>query len=586
MPLFFFLLMMKLSDYQNFISEKQTPLRYIPAGFVLERWEDVQPFFQDLQNREVLSREDSLRWLADRSELNGLLEEDMAWRYIKMTCDTADELAGRRFSFFVDEIQPRISLFDNQLDKKMLHLPFLDQIREKGLDIYLKNVKQQIEIFREENIPLQTEEQNKAKEYSNISGAMGIEWEGSELTMPQAGVLLQSTDREKRKAAFEKMGQRRLQDAEALEQLFSRLAEIRQKMAENAGFNNYRDYAFVSMHRHDYSVADCKNFHTAVEKCVVPLVQNLTVKRRQQLGLETLKPYDLAVEENGKPPLKAFESGKDLLEKGKEVFGRLNPFLGDCLSAMDRVGHFDLESRKGKAPGGYNYPLDLCGFPFIFMNASSTLRDMVTLMHEGGHAVHSIVTRFLPFNFLKHTPSEVAELASMSMELMSMDHWDVYFSDPEELKRAKKEHLSQVIDTLPWVATIDAFQQWIYENPNHSPEERTRAWLRISERFSSGQIDYSGYEKFREIQWHKQLHLFEVPFYYIEYGMAQLGAIALWRNFKKNPEKALADYLAALSLGHTAGIREVYETAGVKFDFSESYIRELMDFVGREMDAL
>jgi len=294
----------------------------------------------------------------------------------------------------------------------------------------------------------------------------------------------------------------------------------------------------------------------------------------------------LSVEENGLPPLRAFDNGKDLLEKGKEVFSRLHTFLGNCLKAMDARGHFDIESRKGKAPGGYNYPLDQSGFPFIFMNASSTLRDMVTLMHEGGHAVHSILTRFLPLSFFKHTSSEVAELASMSMELMSMDHWDVYFPNSEDLKRAKREHLEQVIDTLPWVATIDAFQHWVYVNHNHTEEERTAAWLEISGRFSSGMVDYAGYEHFREVGWHKQLHLFEVPFYYIEYGMAQLGAIAVWKNYRQNPEKALSDYLNALSLGHTAGIREVYQTAGISFDFSRNNIVELMAFVQSELDAI
>jgi oligoendopeptidase F len=315
-------------------------------------------------------------------------------------------------------------------------------------------------------------------------------------------------------------------------------------------------------------------------------VQKLAEKRKQSLGLEALKPFDLSVEENGNAPLKAFDGGQDLLDRGKKVFSKLDPFLGNCLKAMEEKGHFDLESRKGKAPGGYNYPLDQSGFPFIFMNASSSLRDMVTLMHEGGHAVHSIVTRFLPLSFFKHTSSEVAELASMSMELMTMDHWDVYFENPQDLKRAKRDHLSQVIDTLPWVATIDAFQHWIYENPEHSVEERSKAWLEISGRFSSGLVDYTGYEHFKTIAWHKQLHLFEVPFYYIEYGMAQLGAISVWRNFKQNPEKALNQYLEALSLGHTVGIKEVYETAGVKFDFSEAYINELMEFVWGEMEGL
>ena len=503
-----------------------------------------------------------------------------------MTCNTADEEAVKSYTYFIEEIEPQVAKFQNDLDGKLIQIPDFEHIDFKGADILRKNLKKDLEIFREENIPLQTQIQNKAQEYAAISGALTIEWKGEEITMPRAGVILQSTDREERKSVYEKIQNRRLVDAGKLEDIFSELVKLRHTISINAGFSNFRDYMFKSMGRFDYTPDDCKAFHQAVEKAVVPLVQKLTERRKQNLGVDHLKPFDLAVEENGKAPLKAFDGGQDLLNKGKQVFSKLHPFLGNCLAAMEEKGHFDLESRKGKAPGGYNYPLDQSGFPFIFMNASSSLRDMVTLMHEGGHAVHSIVTRFLPLSFFKHTSSEVAELASMSMELMTMDHWDVYFQNPDELKRAKKDHLAQVIDTLPWVATIDAFQHWLYENPTHSIEERSQAWLEISGCFSSGIVDFTGYEHFKTIAWHKQLHLFEVPFYYIEYGMAQLGAISVWRNFKQNPEKALSQYLQALSLGHTAGIREVYETAGVHFDFSEAYISELMQFVWGEMEAL
>jgi oligoendopeptidase F len=577
---------MQLAEYQKYISDPTPGLTFIPSGTKADSWDAIRPYFEDLNARSVSTKAETWQWLLDRSELNAWLEEDLAWRYIRMTCDTADTVAVDSYTFFIEKIEPEVSLWQNELDKKLVQFPDFEILAFEGAEILRKNVKKDLEIFREENIPLQTEIQTKAQEYAAISGAMGIEWKGKEITMPQAGVILQSTDREERREAYEKIQNRRHKDAEKLQAIFSDLVRLRNKVALNAGFANFRDYMFVSMGRFDYTPADCKAFHQAVEKTVVPLVTRQMEKRKASLKLDALRPYDLAVEENGRPPLKAFDGGKDLLDKGKEVFSKLDPVLGNCLSAMEAKGHFDLESRKGKAPGGYNYPLDLSGFPFIFMNASSTLRDMVTLMHEGGHAVHSIVTRFLPLSFFKHTSSEVAELASMSMELMSMDHWDVYFPNPEDLKRAKTEHLAQVIDTLPWVATIDAFQHWLYENPDHSIEERTQAWLSVADRFSSGIVDYSGYQHFKEIGWQKQLHLFEVPFYYIEYGMAQLGAIAVWRNFRKDPQAALANYLKALSLGHTAGIREVYETAGVKFDFSEAYIKELMDFVGGELEAL
>jgi oligoendopeptidase F len=578
--------MTAFSQYQRFIDSPAKENSFIPKGFELNNWNDVLPYFEQLLNREIIDSHGIEKWLFDKSELDSMLEENLAWRYIKMTIDTSDEKAVERYTYFLEEIEPHVSKFQNDLDLKLNSLPGFDLLDFQGAEILRKNIRKDIEIFREENIPLQTEIQTKAQEYSGIIGAMMIEWKGEEITMPKAGVILQSTDREERKSVYEKIQNRRKIDSEKLDQIFSDLVKLRNQISINAGFPNFRDYMFKAMGRFDYTPADCKQFHEAVKSSVVPLIEKFSLSRKNKLKLDALKPYDLSVEENGEPALVAFENGNDLLQKGKKVFSTLNPFLGNCLAAMEEKGHFDLESRKGKAPGGYNYPLDQSGFPFIFMNASSSMRDMVTLMHEGGHAVHSIVTRFLPLSFFKHTSSEVAELASMSMELMSMDYWHIYFPDSEKLKRAKKEHLAQVIDTLPWVATIDAFQHWIYENPNHTTEERKNAWLEISGRFSSSVVDYSGYEEFRAFAWQKQLHLFEVPFYYIEYGMAQLGAIAVWKNYKENPEKALGQYLEALSLGHTAGIKEVYETAGVKFDFSESNIKTLMDFVWNEMEQL
>jgi len=577
---------MHISEYQKFIDLESAPNSFIPSGSKANDAAFVASWFQKLLDRPVATKEETMQWLSDSSELSSWLEEDLAWRYIKMTCDTQDKEATDAYTFFIEEIEPEVSSLQNELQKRLITLPGFADLDFTGAEILRLNIQKDLDVFREENIPLQTEIQTKAQEYAALSGAMSIEWKGEEITMPRAGAILQSTNREERKEVYEKLQGRRFQDAEKLQTLYSELVSLRHRVALNAGFADFRDYSFKAMGRFDYTPQDCLDFHNSVEEAVVPLIKNQMQHRQKSLGLDHLRPYDLSVEENGLPPLRAFDNGKDLLEKGKEVFSRLHPFLGNCLKAMDARGHFDIESRKGKAPGGYNYPLDQSGFPFIFMNASSTLRDMVTLMHEGGHAVHSIVTRFLPLSFFKHTSSEVAELASMSMELMSMDHWDVYFPNSEDLKRAKREHLEQVIDTLPWVATIDAFQHWVYVNHNHTEEERTEAWLEISGRFSSGMVDYAGYEHFREVGWHKQLHLFEVPFYYIEYGMAQLGAIAVWKNYRQNPEKALSDYLNALSLGHTAGIREVYQTAGISFDFSRNNIVELMAFVQSELDAI
>jgi oligoendopeptidase F len=292
------------------------------------------------------------------------------------------------------------------------------------------------------------------------------------------------------------------------------------------------------------------------------------------------------VDISGKPALKPFNGGAELIDKSIQCFSNINPYLGERLEIMKDNGLFDVESRKGKAPGGYNYPLSETGAPFIFMNSANTFRDLTTMVHEGGHAVHTFLTADLELNDFKHCPSEVAELASMSMELISMDNWEVYFDNEEDLKRAKRDQLFDVLKTLPWVAVVDQFQHWIYTNPDHTDEQRRQAWIEIYEPFGAGFADWSEHPDAEANLWQKQLHIFEVPFYYIEYGMAQLGAIAVWKNYKENPEKGLQQYLDALKLGYTKTIKEIYETAGIKFDFSAHYVKELAEFVKGEMEKL
>jgi oligoendopeptidase F len=294
----------------------------------------------------------------------------------------------------------------------------------------------------------------------------------------------------------------------------------------------------------------------------------------------------MEVDTSGKAALKPFQNGEELIEKSIKCFKGLSPYIGERLEIMKANGFFDVDSRKGKAPGGYNYPLAESGAPFIFMNSAGTFRDLTTMVHEGGHAIHTFITAGLELNDFKHTPSEVAELASMSMELISMDHWDVYFENPEDLKRAKKDQLKDVLKTLPWVAVVDQFQHWIYTNPEHSIEERAQKWKHIFESFGNNFSDWAEHPEAQENLWQKQLHIFEVPFYYIEYGIAQLGAIAVWKNYKNDPEKGLSMYLDALKLGYTKTIKEIYETAGIEFNFSAAYVKELADFVKAELKDL
>jgi len=343
---------------------------------------------------------------------------------------------------------------------------------------------------------------------------------------------------------------------------------------------------FQALGRFDYTPQDCYDFANAIEKEIVPILREQAEKRREALGLDILKPWDLEVSVSGKPALKPFNSGAELIDKSIACFNAIDEKLGEKLAIMKVNNLFDVESRKGKAPGGYNYPLAETGAPFIFMNSANSLRDLTTMVHEGGHAVHTFLTANLELNDFKHCPSEVAELASMSMELISMDNWSVYFDNEEDLIRAKKEQLADVLKTLPWVAVIDQFQHWIYTNPNHTAADREETFKQIYNRFGAGFADWTDLQKEFGNGWQKQLHLFEVPFYYIEYAIAQLGAIAVWKNYKENPGKALEQYLAALALGYTKPMNEIYETAGIKFDFSADYVKELADFVKEELEKL
>jgi oligoendopeptidase F len=559
---------------------------FLGDEFQLSDWNSINPFYENLEKREINNTDDMLTFFANRSELESYLSENFAWRYIKMTCDTGDKAIKAHYDQFVTEIQPKLSEYDDKLNKKVLASHFVDNLQGSGFEIAIKGMKVTSEIFRTENIELYTQIQHLSSEYQATIGAMTIEVDGKTITLQQAGVFLEGIDRAKREEVYLKIQNRRLQDQAKLDNLFDKLLKLRHQIALNAGFENFRDYMFAALRRFDYGSKECFEFHQAVEETVVPLLNESVKNRKEELGFEKLKPWDKAVDVKGRPALHPFNGGADLLDKTIECFTKLDPFLGECMQKMKEKGRLDLESRIGKAPGGYNYPLEETGFPFIFMNASSLMRDVITILHEGGHAVHSILTKDLEINSFRNFPSEVAELASMSMELITMDHWDVFFDNEEDLKRAKIQHLEDIISTLPWVATIDKFQHWIYENPNHTQEHRQQEWVKIYEQFTDSQTDWEGLEQFKNWMWHRQLHVFELPFYYIEYGIAQLGAIGVWKNYKENPEKGLEGYLAALQLGYTQPIGQIYKTAGIKFDFSRDNIAQLMDFVKNELEIL
>ncbi len=415
---------------------------------------------------------------------------------------------------------------------------------------------------------------------------MSVTVNDTEYTLQQAAKFLENPDRNLREEVYRKIQERRLQSKEELTALYDKLIALRNKEAEQAGFDNYRDYRFKELGRFDYTKEDCFKFHEAVKLHVLPLVNEIYKAKKAKLGYEILRPWDADAEPAGTEPLRPFEKGEELLQKSIECFSNMRPFFGQCLSKMKELQHLDLESRKGKAPGGYNCPLAESGAPFIFMNAAGQMHDVTTMVHEGGHAIHSFLAHPLPLAGFKEYPMEIAEVASMAMELFSMDYWETFFANKEDLTRAKEHQLERVITIFPWIAIIDKFQHWVYEHPQHTHEERTENWVRILQEFQDSVFDYSGLETYRENSWQRQLHLFEVPFYYIEYGIAQLGAIGMWMQYKENKENALNNYCNALSLGGTKTLPELYKTAGLEFDFSPAKIEKLMQFVKGQMEEV
>jgi oligoendopeptidase F len=559
---------------------------FVSKDLKIESWDDLKPYFDELVNREINSLELFKTWLKDKSELDAVIEENCAWRYIRMTIDTRDEELSNAYTFFVTQIQPELAPYDDILNQKIHQSPFKDALKSNpAYTIYFRAIESAVNLFRHENISIEAELNEKSQQFGVISAAQTIDHEGEQITMQKASSLLRETDEQLRETVYNKIVDRRRQDITQLDKLYTELIQKRHQLAVNAGFNSFRDYKFEALGRFDYTKEDCFNFHKSIKKLIVPLVKQIQSERLNKLGKEKFKPWDTEVDPTGKKPLKPFQTGDQLLEGSIRIFDKIDPYFGSCLKTMKSMGHLDLVSKEGKAPGGYNYPLYETGAPFIFMNAVGTQNDLITMVHEGGHAVHSFLSNDLELTGFKDLPSEVAELASMSMELLTMNLWDEFYTNEDDLNRAKTEQLESILKILPWIAQIDEFQHWVYENPTHSVSDRHEKWLDLVKEYSTGLTDFTGYEDVLATSWQRQLHLFEVPFYYIEYGIAQLGALGVWKNSLTDFSKAINQYSAALKLGYSETIPTIYQTAGVKFDFSETYLNELALFVESQLES-
>lgn len=549
-------------------------------------WETLEPIFQALADRPIHSVKELETWVLDRNTLDIAMYEEFGWRYINLTTNTQNQEAVEAYDYFVKCIAPKSAAYEFQLNQKLLDTPFLKDLDVGKFGIYLREIKHSNQLFRKENTDLVAEERLQAKQYSTLFSEISIDWEGTPLTLQQALSKLEDKDRAKREAAFKSIHLRLSALSEKVENIFDHLFSIRAKIAENAGFDNYRDFKFQQLSRFDYTIQDCIDFHDAIKTTIVPVVSQIQERRKRSLKVCTLRPWDLNVDTANDYPLKPFQNQQELIARSIPLLYELHPIFGQCIESMRDAQHLDLESRPNKRHGGYNMPLTSTGISFIFMNATGSIADMRTFMHETGHAVHALLTRQLPLITARRPPAEIAELAAMTMELLSMELWHHFFPNRHDFISAQIWQLENILQLLPWIATIDKFQHWIYTHPNHTAEERRACWLSIMQEFSTSLIDRSGLEDYISYAWYRQLHLFEAPFYYIEYGMAQLGAIAIWKRYKEMGSQALTDFIEALSLGYTKTIPEVYETAGITFQFSTQYVSELAQFINKELNAL
>ncbi|MBI5150842.1 MAG: M3 family oligoendopeptidase [Candidatus Omnitrophica bacterium] len=556
--------------------------RFVPPQADLTVLDQVKPLCQKLLERSIHSSLEMEEWLRDRSELEAALSQAGTILYIRMTCQTDDPSRARAYQQFIETIQPVVKVFTDQLNRKFLAEQAHWHLNEQLYHVYARGLRTDVDLFVQENVMLQTEVDLLTQEYQTITGAMTVEFEGKERTMPEMGKVLYEPDRGLRERAWKAAAGRRLRDKDQLEKLFDRLVSLRVTIAKNAGCANFCEYKFRSLHRFDYTSQSCKQYHQSIEKLVVPLWQRVLERRKKEMQLQALRPWDTAVDPLGRPPLRPFNRANELMEGCQRIFERLDPGLGKNFSEMLKTGSLDLESRKGKAPGGYQSTLDEARKPFIFMNAVGLDDDVRTLLHEAGHAFHALACAGDPLLNYRHGPMEFNEVASMGMELLADPYLSVFYG-PEDEQRSRREHWEGIAFILVWVAIIDAFQHWLYEHPGHTPDERREAWLRTHRRFGGDGVDWKSLEEEHAFLWHRQLHIFEVPFYYIEYGIAQLGALQLWHSARKDPKTALENYKMALALGGSKPLPELFKTAGIRFDFSAETIAPLTQAIAGQL---
>lgn len=551
------------------------------------KWENIEPYLINLKDREIKSSQCIENLIHDESRLSEIISETRARAYINMTCQTDNKEYQKAWTDFIENIQPKLSEYNDLFNRKIINNKYVSDLSER-YNVMLKGIKTDIEIFREENIQLQTRLSILGTKYNEIRGKQTVYFDGAEKTFAMMTIYQENTDREIREGAWRATTSRIIQDSEEISDIFEEMIELRHQIAINSGFRSFQEYIFAAMHRFDYTIQDCLEFHDSIEYSCMPLKYSMNLIRKEKLNLAKLRPWDMSVDIEGKKPLQPFKDSEDLVNGCSRIFHSMSEELGNYFDLLEKNDCLDLESRKGKAPGGYQYYLQKSRMPFIFMNAAGTQRNFETMIHEAGHAFHSFYSGHLDLIHERDSPIEFAEVAAMSMELLTHPYWEEFY-EKDNAERAREKHLKGIIQFMPWMATIDSFQNWIYGNPHHTRAERKTKWLEIQDKFGS-KVSYDGInqeenlEKIAEISWQLQGHLFGAPFYYVEYGIAQLGALQMWKYHKEDRHNALELYKKGLSLGYTKGLTELFAASGLEISFSREHVSKLIQEVNYELN--
>ncbi len=547
--------------------------------------DQLEAAYQKLLDRPLDSVEALQQWLLECSALGAVVDEHGSRLYIQRTCHTDDEDIERRFLEHLEQVEPRLKPLLFAMQKKYVECPHRRELPAEDFAVLDRTWETDVALFRPENVPLEIELAKLSAEYDKICGAMTVEFDGKTRTLPQLRRYLEQPERGTREKAWRAEKQRRLADAETIETLYEKQLALRQQVARQADCDGYRDFVWKQYHRFDYTPDDCIEFAESVASSCLPWVGKLFARKAEQLGVDQLRPWDLEVDSTGQGPLEPFPADdvETFVAKTQRVLAAVDASLGEQFTRLKIGTHLDLDSRLGKQPGGYQAPLEATGEPFIFMNAAGAQDDVITLLHEAGHAFHFMAAAADPLIFRRHAPTEFCEVASMSMELLAAPHFELLYDDPADAVRARRELFERCLTLLPWIVSIDQFQHWIYSHPGHSVAERHAKWTEIYTRFA-GPVDFTGLDREVALHWQHKIHLFAYPFYYVEYGIAQLGALQVWQRAQQDAASAVADYRRALALAGRAPLPELFAAAGIRFDFSEATIRPLMEALAVELE--